>query len=241
MSDTRDEMGRLRDALEEAERQAERHRAAIEALRKEAHDHQRETLRHVRNTLGVVRSIVCRTIADGETAEDFQARLASRIASFARLQSHLFRNPTTGVDLYALVADELLPFGFRPGTDAHLNGHPINLKPKAARVLGGAFHELARMGIEGGGLGDADSRLSVHWDMVADGAGSSHLRIDWSEGGRRARPSLSDATEFDRDVEGAVAYDLAGTVLLEMTSDTLNCRFQLPAKWVVNSPSVRAG
>ena len=67
----------------------------------------------VRNTIAIVRSIVCRTVADGETSEDYQGRLSSRLASFARLQSHLLRNPTTGVDLCLLIADELLPFGIR--------------------------------------------------------------------------------------------------------------------------------
>lgn len=232
---------RLRGALDEAKREAERDRATIETLRNEAREYQSEALRHVRNTLAVVRSFACRTVRNEEKAEDYQARLSDRLASFARLQSHLFRNPTEGVDLCLLIGDELLPFGVRLGAEAHVEGDNILLKPKAASVLGGAFHELARMAVEGGGFADADSRLVVRCAMETNGTADPYLRIDWNESGRGTGTLSSAETEFDRDVEGAVAYELAGTVLLETTSDGLNCRFRLPAKWVVSSSGDHLG
>ena len=236
MADNAAEVERLRDALGDAKREAERDRATIETLRSEARGHQGEALHYIRNTLAVVRSIVSRTVGEEETAEDFQARLISRLASFARLQSHLFRNPATGVDLYLLIADELLAFDIRVGAEACVEEVEISILPKAASVLGGAFHELARMAIEGG-FESSEGRIAVRCEIAAGATADPCLEIDWTESGRRERPALNAATEFDRDVEGAVAYELAGTVSLSMTSDGLNCRFRLPAKWLVSSPA----
>ena len=236
MADNPNEIIRLRGALEAAEREAEHGRATIEALRNEAREQRGEALRHVRNTFAVMRSIVCRTLADEETAEDYQARLASRLSSFARLQSHLLRNPTAGVDLSLLIADELLPFGIRLGDEAQVEGDDIYLTPKAASVLGGAFHELARMAVEGGGFAGAESRVVVRCAIEKDDPAGPCLQIDWIESGRRTVVSPNADPDFDRDVEGAVAYELDGTVVLEMTSDGLNCRFRLPADRVVCVP-----
>ena len=237
MTHNTEEIDQLRGLLDTSKQQTERDRATIETLRSEAEEHQGEALRHFRNALAVVRSIVNRTVADGEMAEDYQARLSSRLASFARLESHLLRNPATGVDLCLLIADELLPFGIRLGSEVRVEGEDIFLEPKAASVLGGAFHELARMTVEGGGFGDfeAGSQIVVHCIIETDDNADPSLRIDWKEKGRGTGSSSNAEVEFDRDVEGAVAYDLAGTVRLEVTSDGLHCQFRLPANRVVRS------
>ena len=235
MTDDAEEVERLRGFLDQAKQEAKRDRVTIEALRNDAREAQGEALRHVRNTLAVVHSIVGRIVGDEETAEDYQARLSSRLTSFARLQSHLLRNPTTGVNLSLLIADELLPFGIRLGAEAHVEGGDIRLKPKAASVLGGAFHELARMAVEGSSFAGGDSRIVVRCVVETEGTAAPYLRIDWNENGRRKGLSPNAKTEFDRDVEGVVAYELAGTVLLEMASGGLNCQFRLPATQVISS------
>ena len=221
----------LRDLLREAEGQSGRDRATIETLRKELEEHQRETLRHVRNTLGVVRTIACRPVAEGERAEDYQARLVSRLDSFARLQSHLFRDPVTGVDLYSLVADELVAFGIRPGADVQVDGDQIRLKPRAARVLGGAVHELVLLEIERGSF-NANCLLRVRWILETDASKSEILLINWAQSSLKHELADEMITDFDRDVGGPVAYELGGAVVLDAISDGLNCQFRLPATWI---------
>ena len=219
----------LRDLRHEGGGQSDR--ATIEALRNELREHQRETLRHVRNTRGVVRTIACRPVAEDETAEDYQARLVSRLDSFARLQSHLFRDPVAGVDIYSLVADELVAFGIRPGADVHLDGDQIRLKPKAARVLGGAVHELVRLEIERGSF-SANCLLRVGWVLEKDASGSDLLLINWAQSALKHELADEMRTDFDRDVGGPVAYELGGAVVLDAISDGLNCQFRLPTTWI---------
>ena len=220
-------------ALEESEPQALRDRATTETLRKQTQEHQGETLRHVRNALGVVRTIACRPVAVDETAEEYQARLVGRLDSFARLQSYLFRDPSAGVDLYSLIADELVAFSVQLGTEAQVDGQAVFLKPKAASALAGAFHELTRISIEGGGLTYGDSRIIVRWGVEGHVGAAPNLWINWTERGRQAELSSDAENEFGRDVEGPIAYALAGTVALHITRDILNCRFCIPASWIV--------
>lgn len=115
MTDGPDELDRLRGALDEAERRNRHERATVEVLRAELGEYRREAQHQVRNILSVVRSIARRTAEEGETAEDYRARLDGRLGSFTRLQGHFLQNPTGGVDLCALVADELLAFGVGAG------------------------------------------------------------------------------------------------------------------------------
>ena len=221
----------LRDLRHEGGGQSDRDRATIGTLRKELEERQRETLRHVRNTLGVVRTIACRPVAGGESAEDYQARLVSRLDSFARLQSHLFRDPVTGVDVYSLIADELVAFGIRPGADVQVDGDQIRLKPKAARVLGGAVHELVRLEIERGSF-NANCLLRVGWILEKDASKSEILLINWAQSALKHELADEMRADFDRDVGGPVAYELGGAVVLDAISDGLNCQFRLPATWI---------
>ncbi|MEG3168054.1 HWE histidine kinase domain-containing protein [Sphingomonas sp. LB3N6] len=204
-----------------------------ETLRKQSREHQGETLRHVRNALGVVRTIACRPVAVDETAEEYQARLVGRLDSFARLQSYLFRDPAAGVDLYSLIADELVAFCVQLGTEAQVDGQAVFVKPKAASALAGVFHELTRISIEGGALTYGDSRITVSWSVEGQGDAAPDLWINWTERGRQTGLSSDAEDEFSRELEGPIAYALAGTVALDITGDTLSCRFRIPASWIV--------
>lgn len=227
------ELARLRDALNDARRQGERDRATIEALRAAAGEQRRETQHQVRNILSVVRSIARRTAAEGETAEEYRARLESRLASFTRLQALILRDPPGGVDLYTLVSDELLTFRLGIGAQACVEGPDVRLQPKPASVLGLAFHELACVTIDGD-LGEAGAHLDVNWRVEVNGGGSSYLRIQWTQTGRGADAGPGPNSAFDREfLEQAVNYELGGDVRLDVTHDGLTCRFRLPIESVV--------
>ena len=223
-----DELDRLRGALDDARHQAEHDRATIKALRDAADEQRRETQRQVRNILSVVRSIARRTAAEGETAEEYQLRLDSRLASFTRLQAHVLRDPLAGVDLCTLVSDELLTFGLGEGAQARVEGPVACLQPKAASVLGLAFHELACMAVNGG-LARGDVHVEVRWRFEANRGGPGHLWIEWTQTERQARSGSEPHAPFGREyLEEAVTYELGGEVRLDSTDRDLTCRFRLP-------------
>lgn len=229
-----DELERLRSALDEARRQGERDRAAIDALRGSIDEQLRETQHQVRNILSVVRSIARRTAAEGETAEEYQLRLDSRLASFTRLQAHMLRNPPGGVDLCTLISDELLTFRLAVGAQATVEGAETCLEPKAASVLGLAFHELACMAVDSSDPVDADVHVEVHWRTETNGGGPGLLRIEWAQTGQGTNVASDRHVAFGREyLEQAVTYELGGEVRFEPMNGGLMCRFRLPVEGLV--------
>jgi two-component system CheB/CheR fusion protein len=222
------ELDRLRRSLQDAEQQQERDRVVIANLRKEVSEFQRETQHQVRNILSVVRSIARRTVEDGETAEEYQVRLDSRLASFANLQSQIVRDPKAGVDLCTLLDNELLAFGVKLGQEAHVDGPPVSLEPKPAGILGLAFHELARMAIEGGTSAGLDGQIQVRWRLKPAAGDPEYLEIIWLETGRLGYDGSKPEPAFGREVvEQAFAYEAGGEVTLDITEDGLKCRFHI--------------
>ena len=230
MIDDDDSADALRAALLEARGQHERDQATIDGLRRELDEDRRETQHQIRNMLSVVRSIARRTVADGETAEEYQARLDSRLASFTNLQSDILRDPRRGVDLCSLVDKELMAFGIKLDDAAHVDGPAIRLASKPATILGLAFHELARMAIECGASASLDGQIDVRWSLSLKSGGEDELEIIWLETGRQPRNESLPDPAFGREVvEQAVAYEVGGAVDLAITADGLQCRFALPA------------
>lgn len=223
----------LRAALDHARDQHARDLATIGRLTSDLDKDRRETQHQIRNILSVVRSIARRTVADGETAEEYQARLDSRLASFANLQGDMLRNPGRGVDLCSLIDRELMAFGIKLDETAHVDGPVVRIAAKPASVLGLAFHELARMAIEGSASASLDGRIDVRWSLATDDGGDQGLAITWVESGREPSSEPSPDPAFGREVvEQAVAYEVGGAVELDITNDGLRCRFALPANCV---------
>lgn len=230
------ELERLRGALEEAKRDGERDRATIEALRDAADEQRRETQHQVRNILSVVHAIARRTVAADETAEDYQARLESRLSSFTRLQNHILRNSFGGVDLWELISDELLAFGAGVGAKARIEGADTCLQPKPASVLGLAFHELACMSVDSGGMTGGAAHIDVRWHTEANGGGDDSLVIEWVETGWEAGSNQQSVSAFGRKfLEQAIAYELGGEVQLDVSEHGLACSLRLPRIGIVVS------
>lgn len=234
MADDDSELERLRRGLAEAQRQSERDGATIDGLRRLLDDQRREAEHQVRNILAIVRSLARRTVAEGETAEDYQSRLDSRLASFTRLQAHILRNPPRGVDLCTLISDELLTFRIVEGAQLRIDGADLSLRPRPASVLGLAFHELACMAVDGSESAGADVGVEVSWRTEPGADGPRDLHIVWDQTGQATQAHDQPSFIFGREfLERAVTYELGGEVRLDTSPDRLTCRFRLPAEGLV--------
>jgi two-component system CheB/CheR fusion protein len=115
---------------EEALKASERHPKLLVA----------ELQHRVRNTLSVVRSIARRTAESSESLEDYVRHLDGRLASFARVQGAVTRNPDGRLDLAMLVGNELLSVAAREGDRVtHIEGPKVHLRPRAAETAALAF------------------------------------------------------------------------------------------------------
>ena len=206
--------------------------------RRRAEEHNRlllaELQHRVRNILAVVRFIARRSAEASRTTENYLMHFEGRIDAVARAQALVMRDPTKGVDLELLVAEELLAYRAQEGEQVEISGPSITLQPRAAETLGLAIHELATNALKYGALARAEGRITVNWQIIPDGVGHM-LRFEWREAGG---PVLNAAhcgfgTEL---LEKALARQLGARTELSFTDGRASCTIEVPpTSWVASA------
>lgn len=205
----------------------------VDELR-ELQDRQRlllaELQHRVRNTLGIVRSIARRTAATSASVEAYAMHLDGRLNAFARTQSMVTRDPSAGVDLELLVAEELQAHTAREGDRIHIGGPTVRFRAKAAETIGLAVHELATNAIEHGALACPDGRIEVTWRVDgSDRAGPARLCFSWAETGGPGSPAAEPRRGFGTELlERTLAYELKARTRLAFEPNGLRCTINLP-------------
>jgi PAS domain S-box-containing protein len=178
-----------------------------------------------RNLLGVVLSVVRLTKVDDVAA--FRAAITGRIKALSRAHSLLAAHHWQGVDLAALVAEELAPFE-RAGTDrVTMSGPAIMLAPDASQALAMALHELASNAARYGALSAEQGRVRVSWRLSESGD-QPHAEIFWNETG--GPPVTAPAlTGFGfTAIQGAIEHQLGGKAEIEWAPEGMTCRISFP-------------
>jgi two-component system CheB/CheR fusion protein len=185
-----------------------------------------ELQHRVRNTLGVVRSIVRRSAENSSTVEDYAAHLDGRLNAFARTQSLVVRDPESGVDLEYLVVEELHAYNAREGERVDVSGPTVRLQPKAAETIALAIHELATNAIKYGALSEPSGRIEIVWRI--ESADPVELVFEWRENGG---PSVAPPQRkgFGTELlERTLAFELNGRTTLTFSPSGVHCRIVVP-------------
>ena len=93
-----------------------------------------ELQHRVRNILGVVRSVVARTVRSSTSVDDLAASLDGRLDTLARTQSVFSRSGVSTIDLEEVVRDELVAVAARE-EQLEIDGPPVRLRREAAEAL----------------------------------------------------------------------------------------------------------
>ncbi|MET0746506.1 MAG: HWE histidine kinase domain-containing protein [Microvirga sp.] len=197
-----------------------------------AREHQRlltaELQHRVRNTLAVVRSIARRTVAASTDLDDFAMHFDGRLGAFSRTQAMVTRDPSSGIDLEYIVADELRAHGGREGDRIHIHGPHIRLRPSAAETIGLAIHELATNAVKYGALSCPEGRIRIRWS-IRGAMGKQRLRLTWIESGQDLDPNEPTRRGFGFDLlERGLSYELQADVCLTVERTGLHFRVELP-------------
>ncbi|MFA9201181.1 MAG: sensor histidine kinase, partial [Cypionkella sp.] len=176
-----------------------------------------ELQHRVRNTLGMIRSMVRFTAEGHDDIEDYLSHLTGRLDSLSRIQQLLTRSPNAQVDLHELVSGEMTAQA--GGRSAYrLDGPPVALAPKAAEVLSLALHELVTNSVKYGALGElgqTGAQVGVEWNVIPRGE-QQWLELRWREPLRsaaRGAPRRGFGTEL---ITERVPYELRGEARLEI-------------------------
>jgi len=186
-----------------------------------------ELQHRVRNTLAVIRSIVRRTAETSETVEDYAMHLEGRIDAFSRVQSALTRNPTEGVSLLELVAEELIAASAREGEDFVIDGPEIWLPPHIAATFGLALHELVTNALKYGSLANSGGQVHASWTIEKTGRCRT-LQFEWKESGVANVESPARYGFGSELLSKTLKYQLGAETTLDLSPDGLHCRIDLP-------------
>ena len=192
----------------------------------------------VRNMLALVRSVARRTAEEAASLDEYLLRFDGRLDALARVQAMLAAAPR-GVSLAELAGEEALSQSLREGESVQLDGPDIDLRPRAAEVVGVVLHELMTDVTERSG---DEGTAALRWSFTSNG----DLALDWRAS--RAWPLPDDGMHddahhgvrerseplkrgFGRDViEGMVRYELDASSELTVGTDAVHCHMELPGR-----------
>jgi two-component system CheB/CheR fusion protein len=186
-----------------------------------------ELQHRARNLLGVVRSVVHRTVKTATTVEELAAHLEGRLATLARTQSVLSRDGSATVELEEIVRDEMVAVAVRE-EQLTIRGPLVRLKREAAETLALALHELTTNAVKYGALSEPAGRLSVSWRVV-DAASGKRLSLAWKEDGVRALDTRPSRSGFGRElIEKGLPFELGAETSLEFARGGVRASIELP-------------
>jgi two-component sensor histidine kinase len=165
------------------------------------------------NLLAVIQSIAQRTLEGDQSKKTFEARLQA----LARANRALVRSNWGGVDLNALVRNELEAFSKR----ASISGVSVLLSPQHAQNFALALHELATNSAKYGAFSNATGKVQVSWTIEPDKSGSV-LKFRWKESGG---PPVSPPTR--QGFGSQLLTGIFSNVTLEYPLEGVRCEIEV--------------
>lgn len=141
----------------------------------------RELGHRVRNLLSLVRALASRTSAHGRTAEEFRQAFVDRLQALSTAESLVFESNQEQTDPMTIAMEVLAPHRQDdPGTII-IDGMPVGLTGRQARMFGLALHELATNAAKHGALSVPNGAVHLSWRLEkADGA-RTRVIMTWRE------------------------------------------------------------
>ncbi len=198
-----------------------------------------ELQHRTRNLLGIVRSLIDRTMARSASLDEFRERFRPRLEALARVNGLLSRlNDGERITFSDLVRSEISVHGAITGGSAldgqvTMNGpEDVRLRSSHVQTLALGIHELATNALKYGALSRQEGRLSIVWYVEPASDGERRLKVFWRESGvpvqlgpDRRPQRRGYGTEL---LERALPYHLDATTHYAITPEGVRCTITLP-------------
>jgi len=175
----------------------------------------------VKNTLATIQSLAAQTMRGSKVpdAREFEARLLT----LSRVHDQLSRHSWEWADFATIAAQTFAPMRGSVNNNVHLDGPPVQLKPKSALAVAMVLRELAANAQKHGALSTPSGSLNLSW-RVAD----ERLHIGWSEqGGPPANPPRNRGFG-SRLLERSIVEELKGAAQIDYASTGVRCTMEIP-------------
>lgn len=187
----------------------------------------------VKNNLAAVISLAEQSGRATSSYAEFRESFLGRVRALSRLHNALAATRWHGANLGALVRQTLEAFGQDASSQAAIDGPAVVLPPRVAQSVGMAVNELCTNAVKYGALSREGGRVQVRWRLV-DHHGPegplSAVELAWTESGGPpvvAPTRRGFGTEL---IEGAIAYELGGSVDMRFEPDGLRCTLLIPLR-----------
>jgi two-component sensor histidine kinase len=183
----------------------------------------RELEHRIKNTLATVQSIAAQTFrhrgVDPGVQRDFEARLIT----LSNVHGVLTRQSFESADLREVIASTLRPHDAPERRRFTIEGPALRLGPKSAVALSMAVHELCTNAIKYGALSSEAGHVEIGW-----GVDDGRLRWSWRERGGPAVLPPQHRGFGTRMIEGALASQLSGKVVIDFQPAGIVCSIDAP-------------
>lgn len=191
----------------------------------------------VKNNLATVLSIAESTFRVSDSLDQFAESFTGRIRALARMHALLAYSRWEGISLRQLMERTLEAYAMNQDSTVTIEGEDIELSPTAAPVLCMAVHELATNAAKYGSLSVPGGRVAAHWrieEVNVDNQGPvPTFFLEWRESDGPAVEAPSRRGLGSDLIEGAVNYELNGTVEMRFHTEGLACTLQAPLDSII--------
>ncbi len=154
--------------------------------------------------------------------------LEGRIGAFSRVQSVVTRNPETGVDLAAMIEDELLAHAAREGEGLKIEGPDVQLQARPSETVSLAIHELATNAVKYGALSSGTGSISITWERVRRDE-AEYLELVWEENGVEDTPPEPRRQGFGLELlQRTLPYELGAETKVDFRPEGLRFSMAVP-------------
>ena len=180
----------------------------------------------VKNMLANVSAIARLSSRRAASVDSFVAALDGRIQAISKAHGLIRQRSWNGAELRELVTLLISAFQSEVIGNIVVDGHDVQITPKAAQSIALVVHELATNAVKHGALSTPSGKVSLTWSEI-DAEPQPRLRLVWRETGG---PEVSEPARpgFGLTVLKSVAAELGATIDSAFHAEGLVCTIEGP-------------
>jgi two-component sensor histidine kinase len=101
------------------------------------------------------------------------------------------------------------------------------------------LHELTTNAAKYGALSKPEGRVAVCWRLASNGQAPGPLTIEWHEAGGPPVQAPRNAGYGTSVIAELLPYELGGAARLAFNQEGVQCRLDIPAKWLAPTANKR--
>jgi PAS domain S-box-containing protein len=187
----------------------------------------KELEHRVKNTLTTVQAIAAQTFRASGIEPRLQRDFEARLITLSNVHAALTRHNWENAEIHDVVWAALRPHQPPDRARFDVEGPAMSLSPPSAVALSMAVHELCTNAVKYGALAADGGHVEVKWTLD-----QGRFRWCWRErGGPPVAPPRRKGFGT-RMIEGALATQLSGTVVIDYQPDGVVCTIDAPLESV---------